>query len=95
MVTLGGAALSVKMIAGQPIKFMGVGETVDGLEAFHPDRLASRILGMGDILGLIEEAEQKLDKEKAERVARKVLKGKGLVWKTLGTSCSKCETWVA
>ncbi|MGB1967046.1 MAG: signal recognition particle protein [Litorivicinaceae bacterium] len=73
----GGAALSVKMIAGQPIKFMGVGETVDGLEAFHPDRLASRILGMGDILGLIEEAEQKLDKEKAERVARKVLKGKG------------------
>ena len=73
----GGAALSVKTITGQPIKFMGVGETVDGLEAFHPDRLASRILGMGDILGLIEEAEQKLDKEKAEKVAKKVLKGKG------------------
>lgn len=73
----GGAALSVKSITGQPIKFMGVGETIDGLEAFHPDRLASRILGMGDILSLIEEAEQKLDKEKAEKVAKKVLKGKG------------------
>ena len=73
----GGAALSVKTITGQPIKFMGVGETIDGLEAFHPDRLASRILGMGDILSLIEEAEQKLDKEKAEKVAKKVLKGKG------------------
>ena len=73
----GGAALSVKTITGQPIKFMGVSETVDGLEAFHPDRLASRILGMGDILGLIEQAEQKLDKEKAEKVAKKVLKGKG------------------
>ena len=73
----GGAALSVKSITGQPIKFIGVGETVDGLEAFHPDRLASRILGMGDVLSLIEEAEQKLDKEKAEKVAKKVLKGKG------------------
>jgi signal recognition particle subunit SRP54 len=73
----GGAALSVKTITGQPIKFMGVGETVDGLEAFHPDRLASRILGMGDIMGLIEEAEQKLDRDKAERVAKKVMKGKG------------------
>ncbi len=73
----GGAALSVKTITGQPIKFLGVGETVDGLEAFHPDRLASRILGMGDIMGLIEEAEQKLDRDKAERMAKKVIKGKG------------------
>ena len=73
----GGAALSVKTITGQPIKFMGVGETVDGLEAFHPDRLASRILGMGDIMGLIEEVELKFDKDKAEKVAKKVLKGKG------------------
>ncbi len=72
----GGAALSVKTVTGQPIKFMGVGETVDGLEAFHPDRLASRILGMGDLMGLIEEAEQKLDRDKAERVAKKVMKGK-------------------
>jgi len=73
----GGAALSVKTVTGQPIKFMGIGETVDGLEAFHPDRLASRILGMGDLMGLIEEAEQKLDRDKAERVAKKVMKGKG------------------
>ena len=73
----GGAALSVKTITGQPIKFMGVGETVDGLEAFHPDRLASRILGMGDMMSLIEEAEQKLDRAKAEKVAKKVMKGKG------------------
>ena len=72
----GGAALSVKTITGQPIKFMGVGETVDELEAFHPDRLASRILGMGDMMGLIEEAELKLDKDKAEKIAKKVLKGK-------------------
>ena len=91
----GGAALSVKMIAGQPIKFMGVGETVDGLEAFHPDRLASRILGMGDILGLIEEAEQKLTKKKPKGSPERSSKGKVLVWKTLGISCSKCETWVA
>ena len=73
----GGAALSVKTITGQPIKFMGVGESVDGLEAFHPDRLASRILGMGDMMSLIEEAEQKLDRAKAEKVAKKVMKGKG------------------
>ncbi|MDB4021202.1 signal recognition particle protein [Litorivicinus sp.] len=73
----GGAALSVKAITGQPIKFMGVGETVDGLEAFHPDRLASRILGMGDIIGLIEEAEQKIDRVTAEKIAKKVMKGKG------------------
>ncbi len=73
----GGAALSVKTITGQPIKFMGVGETVDGLEAFHPDRVASRILGMGDLMGLIEEVEQKFDKEKAEKAAKKFLKGKG------------------
>ena len=73
----GGAALSVKTITGQPIKFMGVGETVDGLEAFHPDRVASRILGMGDIKGLIEEVEQKFDKDKAEKAAKKFLKGKG------------------
>lgn len=73
----GGAALSVKTITGCPIKFMGVGETVDGLEAFHPDRLASRILGMGDVFGLIEDAERKLDQAKAQKMATKVLKGKG------------------
>jgi signal recognition particle subunit SRP54 len=70
----GGAALSIRHITGKPIKFLGVGEKNDALEPFHPDRVASRILGMGDMLSLIEEVEQKVDKEKAERVAKKVMK---------------------
>lgn len=73
----GGAALSVRHITGKPIKFLGVGEKLDALESFHPDRLASRILGMGDVLSLIEEAEQKLDRGKAEKLARKLAKGRG------------------
>ena len=73
----GGAALSVRHITGKPIKFMGMGEKLDALEAFHPERVASRILGMGDILSLIEDVERKVDKEKAERLAKKVQKGKG------------------
>jgi signal recognition particle subunit SRP54 len=73
----GGAALSVRHITGKPIKFIGSGEKTDALEAFHPDRIASRILGMGDILSLVEQAQDKVDHEKAERLARKVKKGKG------------------
>ena len=73
----GGAALSIRHVTGKPIKFLGVGEKIDGLEIFHPDRVASRILGMGDVMTLIEEAEQKVDKKKAERLARKIKKGKG------------------
>tara|TARA_B100001093_G_scaffold519288_1_gene607554 strand:+ start:2358 stop:3758 length:1401 start_codon:yes stop_codon:yes gene_type:complete len=73
----GGAALSVRHITGKPIKFIGVGEKADALEPFYPNRIASRILGMGDVLSLIEEAEQKVDKKKAERLARKIKKGKG------------------
>jgi signal recognition particle subunit SRP54 len=73
--TRGGAALSVRSITGKPIKFLGVGEKIAALDPFHPDRLASRILGMGDVLSLIEEAEQKVDKEKAAKLARKVKKG--------------------
>jgi len=72
----GGAALSVRSITGKPIKFLGIGEKTDALEPFHPDRIASRILGMGDVLSLIEEAERKLDKTKAEKLAKKVTKGK-------------------
>ena len=72
----GGAALSVRHITGKPIKFLGVGEKTDALEPFHPDRLASRILGMGDVLSLIEEAETKLDKSKADKLAKKIQKGK-------------------
>lgn len=72
----GGAALSVRHITGKPIKFMGVGEKTEALDPFHPDRVASRILGMGDVLSLIEEAEDKLDKKKAEKLAQKLKKGK-------------------
>ncbi|MBP8927011.1 MAG: signal recognition particle protein [Pseudomonadales bacterium] len=71
----GGAALSVRAVTGKPIKFLGVGEKTDALEPFHPDRIASRILGMGDILSLIEEAERKLDRDKAEKLAKKIKKG--------------------
>ncbi|MGI9330208.1 MAG: signal recognition particle protein [Gammaproteobacteria bacterium] len=73
----GGAALSVKQVTGKPICFLGTGEDLDGLELFHPERMASRILGMGDVLSLVEEVEQKVDLEKAEKLARKVRKGKG------------------
>lgn len=71
----GGAALSVRDISGKPIKFMGVGEKMDALEPFHPDRIASSILGMGDVLSLVEEIERKVDKKKAEKLASKVKKG--------------------
>jgi signal recognition particle subunit SRP54 len=74
--TRGGAALSVRAITGKPIKFLGVGEKTTALDPFHPDRLASRILGMGDVMSLIEEVEQKVDKKKAEKLARKIKKGK-------------------
>ena len=71
----GGAALSVRHITGKPIKFIGMGEKLDALEPFHPERMASRILGMGDVLSLIEEVERKVDKTKAEKLAKKVQKG--------------------
>jgi signal recognition particle subunit SRP54 len=73
----GGVALSVREITGKPIRFIGVGEKVDALEVFHPDRMASRILGMGDVLTLVEEIEQKADKSQSERLARKLKKGRG------------------
>ncbi len=73
----GGAALSVKQITGQPIKFLGSGEKIEALEPFHPERIASRILGMGDILTLIEEVERKTDKQASEKLAKKLKKGKG------------------
>ena len=73
----GGAALSVRHVTGKPIKFAGVGEKLSGIEPFHPERMAARILGMGDILSLVEEAHAKMDLEQAKRVAEKVKKGKG------------------
>ncbi|MEZ5461819.1 signal recognition particle protein [Dokdonella sp.] len=72
----GGAALSVRYITGRPIKFVGAGEKTDALEPFHPDRLAQRILGMGDVLSLVEEVERKVDQEQAQKLADKVMKGK-------------------
>jgi signal recognition particle subunit SRP54 len=72
----GGAALSIRSITGKPIKFLGDGEKTEALQPFHPDRMASRILGMGDVLSLIEETEQKVDKGKAEKLARKLATGK-------------------
>lgn len=71
----GGAALSIRTVTGKPIKFMGTGEKTANLEVFHPDRVASRILGMGDILSLVEEVERKVDKKKTEKLAKKIKKG--------------------
>ncbi|HZQ22436.1 MAG TPA: signal recognition particle protein [Terriglobales bacterium] len=73
----GGAALSIRSVTGQPIKFIGIGEKYDALEPFHPDRIVSRILGMGDILSLIEKAEQHVDKKRAQEIATKALAGDG------------------
>ena len=73
----GGAALSVRHVTGKPIKFLGVGEKTDALEPFHPDRLASRILGMGDVLSLVEQAQRNVDQDQAKKLATKIAKGKG------------------
>ena len=73
----GGAALSIRQITGKPIKFMGVGEKTEALEPFHPDRVVSRILGMGDILSLVEDVQRKVDKGAADKLASKLKKGKG------------------
>jgi len=73
----GGVALSVREVTGKPIRFLGVGEKVDALEAFHPERMASRILGMGDVLSLVEDIEDKVSKDKAEKLAKKIKKGRG------------------
>jgi len=73
----GGAALSVRHITGKPIKFVGTGEKTDALQPFHPERVASRILGMGDVLSLVEDVQRHVDQEKAEKLARKIKKGRG------------------
>ena len=76
----GGAALSVRQITGQPIKFIGMGEKIEVLEPFHPDRIASRILGMGDVLSLVEELQRKTDTQKAEKFAQKIKKGEAFTF---------------
>ena len=73
----GGAALSIRQVTGKPIKFLGIGEALDAIEPFHPERVASRILGMGDILSLVEEVERKVDRKKSEKLVKKIKKGKG------------------
>jgi signal recognition particle subunit SRP54 len=73
----GGVALSVREVIGKPIRFMGVGEKTDALETFHPDRMASRLLGMGDVLSLVEEIEGKVNRDKADRLQKKLKKGRG------------------
>jgi signal recognition particle subunit SRP54 len=73
----GGAALSIRHITGKPIKFLGVGEKTTALEPFHPDRVASRILGMGDVLSLVEEVQSKVDQKQAQKLVKKLRKGKG------------------
>ena len=74
--TRGGAALSVRAVTGKPIKFAGIGEKLDDLEVFHPERMASRILGMGDVMSLIEKAQQQIDEKEAEALARKMQQDK-------------------
>ncbi len=79
----GGVALSVRQVTGSPIKFLGAGEKTDALEAFHPDRLASRILGMGDVVSLVEDVQERVDKDQADKLARKLAKGKGFTLEDL------------
>ena len=74
--TRGGAALTIRSVVNKPIKFIGTGEKMEAIDVFHPDRMADRILGMGDVLSLIEEVEQKVDRKKADKLAKKVAKGK-------------------
>ncbi len=89
----GGAALSVRQVTGAPIKFAGVSEKINGLEVFHPERMASRILGMGDVLSLIEDAQKNVDVEEAQKLARKVKSGKGFDLRTSRRRSARCERW--
>ena len=89
----GGAAISIRQVTGQPIKFIGIGEKYDALEPFHPDRIVSRILGMGDILSLIEKAESQIDKKKANELASKMLAATAFRWRISATSCGRFARW--
>lgn len=91
----GGAALSIRHITGKPIKFLGVGEKTEALEPFHPDRVASRILGMGDVLSLIEDIESKVDRAQAEKLASKLKKGDGFDLTDFLEQLRQMKTWAA
>ncbi len=87
----GGAALSVRQVTGRPILFLGMGEKVDALEPFHPERVASRILGMGDVLSLVEQVQAQVDREKADKLAKKIQKGKGFDFNDLRDQMQQLE----
>ena len=88
----GGAALSLRHVTGKPIKFLGVGEKMDALEPFHPERVASRILGMGDVLSLVEQVQQKADAAQTEKLARKLSKGKGFDLEDFATQLEQMQS---
>ena len=90
----GGAALSMRAVTGKPIKFAGVGEAIDKLEAFHPERVAGRILGMGDVVSLVERAAETIQVEEAEKLAAKMAKGK-FDLDDLWASFARCSAWAA
>ncbi len=87
----GGAALSVRQVTGKPILYVGVGEKVDALELFHPERVASRILGMGDVLSLVEQVQRDVDRNQAEKLAKKLAKGKGFDFEDLRDQMQQLE----
>ena len=87
----GGAALSMRAITGAPIKLIGVGEKLDALEDFHPDRIAGRILGMGDVVGLVEKAAETIDEEEAEKLAAKMREGRVRPRRPRRASCASCS----
>ena len=89
----GGAALSIRHVTGQPVKFIGTGEKSDAFEPFHPDRIVSRILGMGDMMTLIERAEETLDKKKQEDFARKALSGDGFSLEDFRDQLRRSASW--
>ena len=91
----GGAALSVRHVTGKPIKFIGVGEKINGLEPFHPDRLASRILGMGDVLTLIEDVQKVLMKKPPPKWRKSCKKAKASTSTTLKSKSNRCAIWAA
>lgn len=91
----GGAALSVRHVTGKPVKFAGVAEKLDGLEPFYPERMASRILGMGDVLGLIEDAQRTSDQKEAERLMKKMKSGKSFDLNDFAQQFQQMKKWVA
>lgn len=91
----GGAALSVRQITGKPIKFIGMGEKLNALDPFYPDRMASRILDMGDVVSLVEEIQSKVDQDKAAELTEKFKKINNLIWMISKLKWNKCSTWAA